>query len=424
MISQARQQQWVRSAAIVPGIHELLRILPSIASHIGVRSARVNTMAGPLPPDDGEEILRMQRGVRDWVLRSSRQGEQGFRRVSPPVLLSLLCAAAFSPLLAVGAGITGAAAVAGIGVLSSVGSGVLTGVSTEALDRLRPHGEGRAASRGDLETEIARQIQQVLATGEAHSAELRAEIAAVLKEINVGGTALQEAFETGNESVRSAVVAAIGELSTGFDELTFLLGDVSAAAEEIQASQDTQGAQLRVIIDKVDWVATEARLTREEAAAWRTSGGLADVGAAGHGPRWAHGCPYRGLQPFDEADAEGFYGRGGRAAGGAAGHGPRWAHGCPYRGLQPFDEADAEVFYGRERLTAELVGRLAGQRAGTGILVVTGASGAGKSSLLRAGLLPALARGLQLPGSARWPRVVITPTAQPLAGPAFNRRGA
>jgi len=164
-------------------------------------------MAGPIPPDDGEEILRMQRGVRDWVLRSSRQGEQGFRRVSPPVLLSLLCAAAFSPLLAVGAGITGAAAVAGIGVLSSVGSGVLTGVIAEALDRLRPHGEGRAASREDLETEIARQIQQVFAPGEAHSAELRAEIAAVLKEINAGGTALQEAFETGNERVRSAVVS-------------------------------------------------------------------------------------------------------------------------------------------------------------------------------------------------------------------------
>jgi hypothetical protein len=170
-------------------------------------------MAGPIPPDHGEEILRMQRGVRDWVLRSSRQGEQGFRIVSPRVLLSLLCAGAFSPLLAVGAGITGAAAVAGIGVLSSVGSGVLTGVITEALDRLRPHGEGRAASREDLETEIARQIQQVFASGDAHSAELRAEIATVLKEINAGGTALQEAFETGNERVRSAVVAAIGELS-------------------------------------------------------------------------------------------------------------------------------------------------------------------------------------------------------------------
>jgi WD40 repeat protein len=90
MISQTRQSQRVRSTAIVPGIHELLRLLPPIASHIGVRSAGVNTMAGPIPPDDGEEILRMQRGVRDWVLRSSRQGEQGFRRVSPPVLLSRL----------------------------------------------------------------------------------------------------------------------------------------------------------------------------------------------------------------------------------------------------------------------------------------------------------------------------------------------
>jgi hypothetical protein len=49
------------------------------------------------------------------------------------------------------------------------------------------------------------------------------------------------------------------------------------------------------------------------------------------------------------------------------------------------------------------------------MIVVTGASGAGKSSLLRAGLLPALARGLQLPGSAGWQRMVLTPTMHPLA---------
>jgi hypothetical protein len=45
---------------------------------------------------------------------------------------------------------------------------------------------------------------------------------------------------------------------------------------------------------------------------------------------------------------------------------------------------------------------------------VTGASGAGKSSLLRAGLLPALARGLQLPEAASWPCRVLTPTGHPL----------
>ena len=48
-------------------------------------------------------------------------------------------------------------------------------------------------------------------------------------------------------------------------------------------------------------------------------------------------------------------------------------------------------------------------------MVVTGASGAGKSSLLRAGLLPALARGMLVQGSERWPRMVITPGRDPLA---------
>src|SRR6516225_5701988 len=92
----------------------------------------------------------------------------------------------------------------------------------------------------------------------------------------------------------------------------------------------------------------------------------------------------------------------------------RWARGCPYRGLLPFGEADAEVFYGRERLAAELAAKTAARAAGGGLVVVTGASGSGKSSLLRAGLLPILARGQQLPGSDRWPRIVMTPTKDPL----------
>jgi WD40 repeat protein/transcriptional regulator with XRE-family HTH domain len=87
---------------------------------------------------------------------------------------------------------------------------------------------------------------------------------------------------------------------------------------------------------------------------------------------------------------------------------------CPYRGLLPFRESDAEVFYGRERLAAELAAKLAARAASGGLVVVTGASGAGKSSLLRAGLLPLLARGQQVPGSDRWPRIVMTPTKDPL----------
>ena len=93
----------------------------------------------------------------------------------------------------------------------------------------------------------------------------------------------------------------------------------------------------------------------------------------------------------------------------------RWM-GSPYRGLWPYGQEHTEVFYGRERVTAELVGKLAERLAGPSVVVVTGASGAGKSSLLRAGLLPALARGLLgVPRSAHWPRRVMTPTSRPLA---------
>jgi WD40 repeat protein/DNA-binding SARP family transcriptional activator/energy-coupling factor transporter ATP-binding protein EcfA2 len=82
---------------------------------------------------------------------------------------------------------------------------------------------------------------------------------------------------------------------------------------------------------------------------------------------------------------------------------------CPFKGLAAFDVADAEYFFGRERLIAELVARL----VGTSLLAIVGASGSGKSSVLRAGLLPALAGGV-LPGSDAWSQRVIRPGEHPL----------
>ena len=88
--------------------------------------------------------------------------------------------------------------------------------------------------------------------------------------------------------------------------------------------------------------------------------------------------------------------------------------GCPYLGLVPFQEEDARVYYGRGELVAQLVQRLVGRLDATGILLVAGESGTGKSSLLRAGLMPRLAAGALGPGSQRWPRRVIRPTGTPL----------
>ncbi len=82
---------------------------------------------------------------------------------------------------------------------------------------------------------------------------------------------------------------------------------------------------------------------------------------------------------------------------------------CPFKGLASFDADDAPYFFGRERLVAELVARL----VGAPLLGVVGASGSGKSSVVRAGLLPALASGV-LPGSQAWPRTCIRPGEHPL----------
>ena len=90
---------------------------------------------------------------------------------------------------------------------------------------------------------------------------------------------------------------------------------------------------------------------------------------------------------------------------------------CPYPGMVPFGPQDAPFFRGREKLLASLVSRVAVQvRRGGGPLVVVGPSGVGKSSLLRAGLLPALAAGdLPVEGSAGWPRLYLRPGPDPLA---------
>lgn len=86
------------------------------------------------------------------------------------------------------------------------------------------------------------------------------------------------------------------------------------------------------------------------------------------------------------------------------------AHGiCPFKGLASFEPTDADYFFGRERLIAELVARLVGAT----FLAIVGPSGSGKSSVLRAGLLPAVAGGV-LPGSERWRRVLMRPGERPL----------
>ncbi|WP_186777737.1 nSTAND1 domain-containing NTPase [Streptomyces salinarius] len=88
---------------------------------------------------------------------------------------------------------------------------------------------------------------------------------------------------------------------------------------------------------------------------------------------------------------------------------------CPYRGLAAYRRQDAGWFFGRERSTRALVAQLDATRDTGGLVMLVGASGAGKSSLLNAGLVPALRAGAPDAGDGTPRRVLqLVPGADPL----------
>lgn len=95
---------------------------------------------------------------------------------------------------------------------------------------------------------------------------------------------------------------------------------------------------------------------------------------------------------------------------------------CPYMGLNYFDEADADLFVGREILTSKLLERVLSLNANNHpntarFLAIVGASGSGKSSLVRAGLVPALRWS---EASTDWQIHIFTPATHPLESLALS----
>jgi WD40 repeat protein len=85
----------------------------------------------------------------------------------------------------------------------------------------------------------------------------------------------------------------------------------------------------------------------------------------------------------------------------------------PFKGLRAFQEADADDFHGRELLVDGMLERLHAEGHAGRFLAVIGPSGSGKSSVVKAGMIPRLRRNA-LPGSADWFVVEMTPGAHPL----------
>lgn len=84
----------------------------------------------------------------------------------------------------------------------------------------------------------------------------------------------------------------------------------------------------------------------------------------------------------------------------------------PYNGLQAFDDGDTDRFFGRERLVSELVAQFAGDSISSRCAIVVGPSGSGKSSVVRAGLVPAIREG-RVDGSDQWFITTMVPGTDP-----------
>ena len=232
---------------------------------------------------DFEEVLRLQAGIREWLLRAARHGRRELRGLPAPAVLPLLCAAALGPALAEAAGLDGAAAVARIGVLSSVGASTLADAVAAAVDRVRSAHPSASPSRSDLQREISRSLREILSAGDGYAGEVRSDIAMVLREIDAGGTAFRAAIEAGDEELEHEVLIAAETVSAEFGEMEFLLADLARAAGEIQDSLGGQGAELRAAIEQVARQSADVRVIREELAAMEQRGRPWMPGSGGPG---------------------------------------------------------------------------------------------------------------------------------------------
>ena len=292
------------------------------------------------------------------------------RQVSGTSLVALLCASALAPVVAAGV-VVGPVLLAGVGVVGAVGAGVLTEIVTDAIDRLRR--DGTELTQASVEKELILKLEEELGARGNSAAKLREAVAALIRGIDAIA-AMNEAGAVRDHSLMLAMAEGFTELDERFSEFTPVVEDMRQVLWDLQEAARQQDAHRRV----------ELARAREDSLMLLQMRDLLQ--------RWGRST----TEHADPGDMD-----------------PMWS-GCPYKGLLPFEERDAQLFYGRHDIVQKLVQSLLERLEGKSLVLVVGASGAGKSSLLRAGLMPSLAAGVLGPGSEVWPRRVIRPTNSPM----------
>ncbi|GGK71106.1 nSTAND1 domain-containing NTPase [Mangrovihabitans endophyticus] len=308
-----------------------------------------------------EPAERARSGVRAWV----RSARSGLRRATPYGIVAFLTASAVAPVAGAGLGLTGEYAAA-LDQIGELGSNYLAGLLAQTAERVRGT---------DEQTWRDAVAEELLARLESGDAALRDEVSAVLHAVGAVDAALQAA----DESLRLELATAFGSFRHDMGRLHLLAEDAAVSLTEIQRHLAEQSREQRQQTDLLrQSLVLTVQLRQAVQDGRRTSESESGPAAA---------------PPSGGADDDV----------------------SPYPGLAGFDALDVRFFRGRETLVAELMGRLSEQQVGGPPLVVVGVSGVGKSSLLRAGVLPAIADGGLGSDVAGWPWLVMTPGPRPLA---------
>ncbi|WP_157520430.1 nSTAND1 domain-containing NTPase [Herbidospora daliensis] len=295
-------------------------------------------------------------------------------------MLAGLCASALLPIAMADSG-----AEAGLVVLGSVGSNVLATLISQSLDaarartRLRSstaeaptHPDGSDPAFADqVREEIAARIEEVLSRQDGQAEELAGTLAVVLERIDATALIIRDVVVDGHERLLEDLRTGFTELGSQLDGIAPLLRGLDSSILHIQRTLSQQAVERRLDRSRNEFMIALLLEFHEQ---------LTELI----------------VRPPGEANA--------------LGPAEQWID-CPYQGLRPFGPDQAGVFFGRRQSTARLLTMVV-TYVHDGPIIVTGDSGAGKSSLLRAGVLPKL--GGSANGSADWTPIVFNAGADPL----------
>jgi uncharacterized delta-60 repeat protein len=300
-----------------------------------------------------------KKATQQSVARVVQANAAGLKKAAPVTLAVALVSASLLPVVQQAGS---PELIMGMGILSGMGTEFLKSVGKDVIARLGKKKDEEI--RKELEKQL---LEHWNATGKK-GADFRRELSEFLKRNGI----IQMALDAAPPDARESMAQSLASLANQFEEFGWVLDEIKETLAEIQKRQVEQLTTQREQLD----------LQREQLAKTNLLLKMQRERKAKPAPA-APGPEAEDLPPADIP--------------------------CPYKGLASFQPEDAEYFFGREELTAQLLARL----AGTTFLGVIGPSGSGKSSLVRAGVVPALWNG-EIPGSAEWKVLILRPGPSPL----------